>query len=445
MQLRSGPARSLRARLTVPGDKSVTHRGLWLGALAKGETVLRRPNDGRDCRDLASALVSLGVSVKERRVPAAERGVDTAWTIAGTGGAFTPPSAPLDFGNSGTAARLALGALAGARVTATVDGDASLRRRPMQRVVEPLQAMGARITGPGGTDHLPLTIEGQRLSGREHLLPFASAQVKTALLLAGLAATGVTRVVEPEPSRDHTERLLPLFGARLANGTVAAGRPHAVRVEGPQSLTARDLEVPGDFSAAAFWLVAALVTPDSEITLPAVSLNPTRTGLVPVLQRMGARLVVESEGEAAGEPVGTVAAATSRLKATHIEPHEVQFLIDEIPIWAVAAAAAEGRSRLTGAADLRRKESDRLRGLAGGLGQLGVRVEERPDGLLIEGTGGRAFAGARLDSQRDHRLAMAFLVAGLAAREPLEVTDGEMVDTSYPGFYSTLSSLVSAR
>lgn len=446
MRLFSGPARQLRARLVVPGDKSVTHRALWMGALSRGETQLFGPNEGRDCRDLAAALVSLGVTVSERRVPG-EAGAESevVWTLGGRGGAFLPPSRPLDFGNSGTAARLGLGVLAGARVTAILDGDASLRRRPMRRVVDPLRAMGARIEGGAGGEHLPLTVEGQRLTGREHVLPIASAQVKTALLFAGLAATGTTRVVEPEPTRDHTERLLPLFGARLENGPMSFGRPHAVRLAGPQSLTGCELKAPGDFSAAAFWIVAATLVPDSAIELSGVSLNPLRTGLIGVLRRMGAAIEVEPAGEMGGEPVGTVRASTASLSATVVTPLEVPALLDEIPAWAMAAAFAEGSSTLTGAADLRTKESDRLAGLVAGLGRLGVPVEERPDGLAIQGTGGRPFQAGKLDARGDHRLAMAFLVAGLVAANPVEVSDGEMVDTSYPGFYSSLSSLVSAR
>ncbi len=436
MCLTSRAAHSLRGTIELPGDKSVTHRALWLGALARGVTRIARPNQGADCLGLARCLEALGVTV--------ERG-EAEWSVHGGEGGFAAPTGRLDFGNSGTAARLGLGALAGTVPLAELDGDASLRRRPMERVVEPLRRMGAEIEGGDGGRHLPLAVRGRALAGAEHALPLASAQVKSALLLAGLAARGRTRIVEPAPTRDHTERLLPLFGATIQDAPATAGRPHEVRLEGPQQLTACAVQVPADFSAAAFWLVAATLVPDSEIAVREVALNPWRTGLLAVLERMGADLEVRPTGHSAGEPLGTVRARTASLTATDIPPAEVPGLVDEIPIWAIAAACAAGRSVLRGAADLRAKESDRLRGLAEGLGRLGVRVEERADGLVIEGMAGAPLSGGTLDAAHDHRLAMAFLVAGLVARDPVEVTAGEMVDTSYPDFYPTLSNLVSAR
>jgi len=440
MLLRAPAARPLRGEVTVPGDKSVTHRVLWLGALAHGSTRLTNPNPGDDCRRLRVALGQLGCAVEESRAPSGA----PVWTLHGRG-LLTSPAATLDFGNSGTAARLGLGALAGAGLSACLDGDTSLRHRPMRRVVAPLVEMGARIEGSEGTDRLPLRIEPAALTGRDHRLAIASAQVKTALVFAGLAATGTTRIVEPAPSRDHTERLLPLFGAAVERDAGVAGAPPALGIRGDQRLVAAVVEAPRDFSAAAFWIVAATLVPGSEIALPGVSLNPLRAGLLPVLQRMGAQVRAETTGAAGGDPVGTVVARSSALSGTRISAEEVPSLLDEIPIWAIAAAAAGGVSEVEGAADLRAKESDRLTLLARAVRALGAEVEERPDGLRIEGTAGRPFRGGRFESGGDHRLAMAFLVAGLLAPEGLEVTAGEMVDTSDPGFYSSFLNLASPR
>jgi 3-phosphoshikimate 1-carboxyvinyltransferase len=317
----------------------------------------------------------------------------------------------------------------------------------MARIVEPLRRMGAAIDGAGSGTRAPLAIRGGHLTAIRHASPVASAQVKSAVLLAGLSAPGETWVEEPRPSRDHTERLLPLFGARvLTDGATRAGVP------GPQTLAGAQVEVPGDFSAAAFWIVAALVVPGSEIELTDVGLNPRRTGLLRVLERMGADIETTVEREAAGESVGRVRARASRLRATTLGGDEVPDLIDEIPIWSVAAALAEGSSTLTGAEELRGKESDRLRGLARGLTRLGVAVTEGPDGLTIGGRGagvgspaGAPLVGGKLSSAGDHRLAMSFLIAGLLAKDGVEVSSGAMVDTSYPGFYSRLLALVSSR
>jgi 3-phosphoshikimate 1-carboxyvinyltransferase len=458
VRLTLGPSGPLRGTLRVPGDKSVTHRALLLAAWARGESELRGVNPGTDCAALARALRELGVAVTPigawpARAPGAGPAVPAdapGYAVRGTGGSWREPQRVLDLGNSGTALRLLAGVVSAAPIFCVLDGDASLRRRPMRRITEPLARMGAHLDGPGGGGRAPLAVRGAALRGIRHASRVPSAQVKSAVLLAGLGATGETWVEEPYLSRDHTERLLPQFGARVQTGPAAAdGRP-AVGVAGPQGLTAAALRVPGDFSAAAFWIVAALVVPGSELVLEGVGLNPTRTGLLAVLARMGAAVEVEPGGEPAGEPVGTIRVRHSPLAATDVAADEVPALLDEIPAWAVACAFAEGVSTLRGAAELRAKESDRLRGTARGLAALGAAAEETADGLVIHGGGAAApgrspLAGGRAATGGDHRLAMAFLVAGLAAERGAEVTGGEMVDTSYPGFYSCAIALASSR
>jgi 3-phosphoshikimate 1-carboxyvinyltransferase len=442
MALTSSHSGPLRGSFRVPGDKSITHRALLFGAWAEGETTVRGANAGADCAALARAVGALGAVVRAETGDEKER---MTYRLRGVAGHWDEPTAPLDLGNSGTAFRLLAGSVATADAFCVLDGDRSLRRRPMARIVEPLRRMGAQVDGAGEGTRAPLAIRGGHLAAIRHVSPVASAQVKSAVLLAGLGAPGETWVEEPRPSRDHTERLLPLFGGRVLSDAAATH----VGVAGPQTLRGTDVEVPGDFSAAAFWIVAALVVPGSEIELRDVGLNPRRTGLLRVLERMGAHVEVTVEREAAGEPVGRIRARSSRLRATAIAGDEVPDLIDEIPIWTVAAALAEGASSLKGAGELRGKESDRLRGLARGLTGLGVTVTESPDGLAIEGREGSAgdamLQGGKLSSAGDHRLAMSFLIAGLRSSDPVEVTSGAMVDTSYPGFYSRLLALVSSR
>jgi 3-phosphoshikimate 1-carboxyvinyltransferase len=444
MALTSSPSGPLRGSFRVPGDKSITHRALLLGAWAEGETMVREANAGADCAAMARAVGALGAVVRAEPGEDKER---VTYRVRGMAGRWDEPTGPLDLENSGTALRLLAGSVATMDGFCVLDGDRSLRRRPMARIVEPLRRMGAVIDGAGSGTRAPLAIRGGHLAPIRHASPVASAQVKSAVLLAGLGAPGETWVEEPRPSRDHTERLLPLFGARvLTDGATRAGVP------GPQRLAGAQVDVPGDFSAAAFWIVAALLVPGSEIELEDVGLNPRRTGLLRVLERMGADIETTVEREAAGEPVGRVRARASLLRATTLGGDEVPDLIDEIPIWSVAAALAEGSSTLTGAEELRGKESDRLRGLARGLTRLGVTVTEQPDGLTIGGRGGGVgspagapLAGGKLSSAGDHRLAMSFLIAGFRAKDGVEVSSGGMVDTSYPGFYSRLLALVSSR
>jgi len=440
MALTSSLSGPLRGSFRVPGDKSITHRALLMGGWAEGETTVRGANAGDDCAALARAVAALGAEVRAEPEEGRER---TTYHLRGAAGRWQEPRGTLDLGNSGTALRLLAGSVATAAVRAVLDGDESLRRRPMMRIVEPLRRMGAAVDGAAGGTRAPLTIRGGDLRGIRHVSSVASAQVKSAVLLAGLGAQGETWVQEPRPSRDHTERLLPLFGA-----LVLAGADGAVGVTGPHVLQGTAVEVPGDFSAAAFWIVAALVVPGSEIEITDVGLNPRRTGLLRVLARMGADVEATIEREAAGEPVGRVRARASSLGAVSVAADEVPDLIDEVPIWSIAAALAKGQSTLSGAEELRGKESDRLRGLARGLPRLGVTVTEAADGLAIEGRGpaaDEALGGGKLESAGDHRLAMSFLVAGLRSRAGVEVSSGDMVDTSYPGFYSRLLTLVSSR
>jgi len=422
------PARRLRGRLRVPGDKSIAHRYAILGALAEGRTTLAHFAPGADCRSTLACLRALGVDVEDT--------ADGRVTLLGRGfGRLRSPSAPLDAGNSGTTMRLVAGVAAGHPFTTTMVGDASLSRRPMRRVIAPLGRMGARIDAVDG--HAPLTIHGAALRAIAHDPETPSAQVKSAVLLAGLHAEGVTRVKEPAPTRDHTERALIAFGGEVTVDGLT------VSVPGGQRLTGRSLDVPGDFSSAAFWLAAAAALPGSRIEIEDVGLNPTRTALLRVLERFGARVAVEVAGDDANEPRGTVIVEGDRTGAVEIGPDEVPLLIDELP--AIAALAAHGgRVDVRGAGELRVKESDRIAVLVAGLRALGIEADERPDGYSIGGaahgsrpTGGVANAGG------DHRMAMAFAIAALAAERPSTIEGADAVVISYPGFFETLERLVS--
>jgi 3-phosphoshikimate 1-carboxyvinyltransferase len=413
----------------VPGDKSISHRALLLAALGQTPLVLAHLAPGADVRSSAACLSALGVEGTQ----AAD---GTSW-VRGRG-ALLAPAAPLDCGNSGTTMRLLCGLLAGAGVKATLDGDASLRRRPMARVLEPLRAMGARAVGTRvqEEERAPLVFSGGALTGRSHLLAVASAQVKSCLVLAGLQAQGVTEIREPQPSRDHTERMLRAFGAPLrvsADGTVVVER-----LSGPLSLPER-LRIPGDPSSAAFFVGAALLVPGGSIVCTAVDVNPTRTGFLRVLSRMGADVRIEPGHEEAGEPVGTLHARSGgRLQGTTILPAEVPSLLDEVPLLAVVASQAEGTTRLSGAAELRVKESDRLRQVCAGLRAMGAEVEETQDGFVLQGP--VRLKGAHLDASGDHRLAMAFAVAGLVAEGDTLIDGAEWADISYPGFFVELAN-----
>ncbi|MCC6848937.1 MAG: 3-phosphoshikimate 1-carboxyvinyltransferase [Deltaproteobacteria bacterium] len=414
--------RGLRGRLTVPSDKSIAHRALLLGAIAEGTTTVRGFQGGRDNRATMAACRALGVAIEERA---------ETLTIAGRGfDGLRAPRADIDCENSGTTMRLLTGILAGCPFASRLVGDASLLRRPMRRVIEPLARMGASITSEPGDGRAPLRIEGRELLGATHALAVASAQVKSALLLAGLQAAGATRVREPTRSRDHTERLLRAFGAALRSEDLW------VEIDGPQRLRGATIALPGDFSSAAFLVVAAAILPGSELRLAGVGINPTRTGLLDVLTAMGAAIEVVPEAGGA-EPVGTLIVRHRRLHATRVAGDLLVRSIDEFPILCIAAACAEGTTEIRDAAELRIKESDRVAVMAEMLRDLGVAVEELPDGLVI--TGAPSLGGARIDPRGDHRIAMAGAVAGLVGAAPVVIDDPDCAEVSFPGFYATLA------
>ena len=425
MRLRVRPARRLTGRAEVPGDKSISHRAALLGGLAQGVTEVHGYLEAEDCLRTIAAIDALGVHVT-RKGPGKYR-------IAGAGlHGLGEPADVIDCGNSATTSRLLLGVLAGQSFWTMLTGDASLRGRPMGRVAEPLRRMGATIVGRADGARLPLAVRGARpLTAIEYTLPVASAQLKSALLLAGLYADGPVTIREPAASRDHSERMLRRFGARVER------HEHGVRIV-PSELAATTLRVPGDVSSAAFLLAAALVVPDSRVTIDGVGLNPTRTGLLEVLGEMGARLAVAS-AETDDEPAGSIEASTSELRGTRVGGAVIPRLIDEIPALAVVAALAAGRTEIHDAAELRVKESDRIAAIARGLGAMGARVTERPDGLVIDG--GERLRGARVSSGGDHRLAMALAIAGLVAQGETVVDDTACIETSFPRFADTINAL----
>jgi 3-phosphoshikimate 1-carboxyvinyltransferase len=430
--LTARPGAPLIGRVRAPGDKSISHRALILGALARGVTTIEGLLEGDDVRHTAAAMAAFGAKV--------DRLGEGSWRVLG-GGGFEEPADVIDCGNAGTAARLMMGAAAGFPIAVSFTGDASLRGRPMARVLSPLRQMGAQCLARAG-DRLPLTLAGGRLSALRYVLPEPSAQVKSAVLLAGLNARGVTEVVEPQATRDHTERMLAGFGARLEASVTAEGR--SIRLAGGQALVGCQVTVPGDPSSAAFPLVAALIIPGSEVTVEGVLLNPLRTGLLTTLQEMGADLTIANLRDAAGEPVGDVTARSSILHGVAVPPERAPSMIDEYPILAVAAAFARGPTVMRGIGELRVKESDRIALMAAGLAACGVETQEEPEGLVIAGTGGAnaAPAGGALASTRgDHRIAMSFLILGLGARAAVTVDEAGMIATSFPGFAGLMCGL----
>ena len=412
------PGGQLTGDVNVPGDKSVSHRAVMLGALAEGTTDVTGFLEGADALATLSAFRAMGV-----RIDGPEAG---QLAINGVGlHGLSRPGASLDLGNSGTSMRLLAGLMSGQPFDSTLTGDASLSRRPMGRVTEPLATMGARIeAAEGGT--APLTFRGgQTLVGIDYPLPVASAQVKSCLLLAGLYAKGVTRVTEPATTRDHTERMLAGFGYAIRRAGASAA------VTGGGRLYARHVAVPADISSAAFFLVGAAIAPGSDLVIKHLGLNPTRIGVLHILDQMGARISVSNQREVGGEPVGDVRVQGSRLRGIRIGPDLVPLAIDEFPALFIAAAVAEGETVLEGAEELRVKESDRIQVMADGLHALGITAEPRPDGIRI--VGGR-IGGGRVAAHGDHRVAMAFAMAGLVSAEGVRVEDCANVDTSFPGF-----------
>ncbi|SDB68617.1 3-phosphoshikimate 1-carboxyvinyltransferase [Belnapia rosea] len=429
--LRAGaPAAPLSGTHRVPGDKSISHRALMFGALAIGTTEIEGLLEGEDVLRTAAAMRALGARVDQRG--------PGSWSVAGRGiGGLVEPADILDMGNSGTAARLLCGLLAGHPIFSVMTGDASLRRRPMLRVTGPLSATGASFwTREGG--RLPLAVRGAiDPLPLDYRLPVASAQVKSACLLAGLCARGTTRVVEPEPTRDHTENMLRHFGATVRVEDTGEGR--VIELEGQPELRAAPILVPGDPSSAAFPLVAALLVPGSHLTLANIGLNPLRTGLFATLREMGAELRVENARVEGGEPVGDLVVTHGPLHAVEVPPERAPSMIDEYPILAVAAAAAEGITRMRGLAELRVKESDRLAATAALLAANGIEARIEGDDLLVQGTGGAIPGGGTVATHMDHRLAMSALVMGLAARNPVAVDDAGFIETSFPGFAALMN------
>ncbi|RRQ51076.1 3-phosphoshikimate 1-carboxyvinyltransferase [Sphingorhabdus wooponensis] len=428
------PSGPLRGTLKVPGDKSISHRSLMLSALAVGESKITGLLEGEDVLATAAAMRAMGAHI--------ERTGEGHWTVNGVGvGGLLQPAGALDMGNSGTSTRLLMGLVASHRLTATFIGDASLSKRPMGRVIDPLSQMGAEFTAsPGGM--LPLMVRGLVPAVPIcYRLPVASAQVKSAVLLAGLNIAGITEVIEPVPTRDHSERMLRGFGADLTVDVDADGVRH-IRLMGEAELQPQQIDVPGDPSSAAFFIVAALITPGSEVTVTHVGMNPTRTGIYKMLEAMGADLTYSNAREVGGEPVADITARHSVLRGIDVPADVAPSMIDEFPVFFVAASMAQGRTTTSGLDELRVKESDRLALMATGLKAIGARVEEREDGLVIDGTGGEPLeGGATVTSALDHRIAMSFAVAGQHTYHPVTVDDVSPIATSFPTFESILHIL----
>ena len=422
-KIRRAPA--ISAEITVPGDKSISHRAVMLAAMSNGPCVIRGFLPSEDCLSTVGAIRALGIEI--------ERPDEETLIVHGQRRVFTAPKGDIDCGNSGTTMRLLAGILAGQPFRSRLTGDPSLSKRPMKRIMEPLQQMGANITAEGKDHRPPLVIEGGKLSPLHYISPVASAQVKSAVLLAGMFAQGKTSVTEPSQSRDHTERMLEYFLVRPQKQDLT------VSIHGGQTPESRDFQVPGDISSAAFWMVAAAANPRSHLLVKNIGLNETRTGIISVLVRMNAHVREAVQTEEA-EPLGTIEIKGARLKGTVIEGKEIPNVIDEIPILAVAAALAHGTTIIRDAGELRVKETDRLTAIATNLRAMGAQVVELEDGLEI--IGGAPLHGARVESFGDHRIAMAFAVAGLFAEGETVIQDVDCVNTSYPGFYKQLEQVI---
>ena len=433
MQLLARPSGPIQGRARPPGDKSISHRALIVGALAEGATEIDGLLEGADVLATAAAMRAFGATVEPLGAG--------RWRVTGRGAdGYAEPAAPIDFGNSGTGVRLTMGAAAAFPITAVYTGDASLSRRPMSRILDPLARMGARTMARAG-GLLPATVRGGDLNAMAYDSPHASAQIKSAILLAALGADGDTIVSEPAPSRDHTELMLAAFGATIASVTRADGR-HEVRVRGGASLRSQCVSVPADPSSAAFAAAAALIVPGSEIILEDVGLNPLRAGFFATIDEMGAGTDVLDHSVIGGERTGMLRIRHAALRGISPPGERAAAMIDEYPILAALAAFADGDTVLSGAAELRVKESDRIALTVAGLRACGVDADERPDGLIVRGRGpGSVKGGARVRTHGDHRIAMSFLVLGLAAREPVTVDEAEMIATSFPDFAAFMRGL----
>lgn len=423
-------ANALKGAVKVPGDKSISHRALIFGALSTGVTRIKGLLEAEDVINTAKAVSALGA-------PAAK--TDGTWEVKGRGtGGLSQPSAPLDFGNSGTGTRLMMGVVAGHPMTVTMTGDASLSKRPMRRVLGPLKQMGLEIQDEG-KETLPLTLRGSdQLTPIEYVLPVPSAQVKSAILIAGLMAAGETTVVEKEATRDHTERMLRYFGADVR--TAESDSLTRITVRGPAEMTGRDVTVPGDPSSAAFLICAALLVPGSDVTVQGVLVNPTRTGLYTTLKEMGADLSFLNEREEGGEPIADIRARFSKLKGVAVPAERAPSMIDEYPVLACVAGFAEGATRMDGLAELKVKESDRLAATAAGLRANGVTADVEGDTLIVHGAG-KVAGGGTVATHLDHRIAMAFLTMSLASEKPVTVDDTTMIATSFPEFRGLMENL----
>jgi 3-phosphoshikimate 1-carboxyvinyltransferase len=418
------PSALTSGKVTVPGDKSISHRALMLGAIAEGQTAIRGFLNGEDCLATLAALRAMGVTINQLS--------DTELIIEGCGsGGLKPPTEPLDMGNSGTAMRLFAGLLSGQWFSSKLVGDESLSQRPMNRIIDPLTNMGAQIDATDGKP--PLAIHGGRpLSGISYRLPVASAQVKSAILLAGLFAEGETSIVEPKTTRDHTERMLRSMGAEVTSGETQ------IVMRGKQALRGTEIEVPADLSSAAYIVLAALLAPECEVVIMNVGVNPTRTGAIDILRDMGADIGLDNVRLFGEEPVADITVRSSKLTGIDVDPARVSLAIDEFPMLFVAAACARGKTTFSGIEELRVKESDRIGVMVEGLRQLGATVDETDDGAVVHGT---RLEGGRIMSQGDHRVAMAFAVAATVAEWTVRIDDTDAVATSFPGFVNCLSSL----
>ncbi len=422
---------ALNGVMTPPGDKSISHRAIMLGGIAEGVTTVRGLLEGEDVLRTVAALRELGATI--------DKGGDGVWTIRGVGlEGLHAPKQILDMGNSGTAARLLIGLLSGRNFTSSFTGDASLNKRPMGRVITPLTETGAQFKSTDGK--LPLSVTGaENPKAITYRLPVASAQVKSAILLAGLSAEGITTVIESVPTRDHSENMLRCFGAKLTiekeNGV------DVISLTGKPRLTGQNIVVPADPSSAAFPLVAALLRPNSHVTLKNVGLNPRRAGLIETLIEMGANITFANRREEGGEPVADLVVQGSALKGITVPPERAPSMIDEYPVLAVAAACANGVTRMQGLGELRVKESDRLSLMAEGLKRCGVKVEIEGDDLIVHGNGKPPAGGATIETAMDHRIAMSFLVLGMAAEQPVHIDDGAFIATSFPGFTENMNRL----